>query len=140
MAEAAAATSNRRFVFLQNLFDGLRRRAPLPEQTMSMTRHAVPASTRSPAISAPADWASRSWVLSAAASVRDENAAQSRDGDRRWRGTHHYGAGRPEAVNRDLVAHRRLVEGCAREAEDVAFDAAGFLDTGFANGQIVRFQ
>jgi sugar lactone lactonase YvrE len=44
----------------------------------------------------------------------------------------------PYAVNSDLVAHRRLVEGFARGPEDVAFDSARYLYTGFANGQIVR--
>jgi sugar lactone lactonase YvrE len=44
----------------------------------------------------------------------------------------------PYAVNRGLVADRRLVEGFARGPEDVAFDSAGLLYTGFANGQIVR--
>jgi sugar lactone lactonase YvrE len=44
----------------------------------------------------------------------------------------------PYAVNHDLIAHRRLVEGFGKGPEDVAFDTAGFVYTGFEHGPIVR--
>ncbi len=42
------------------------------------------------------------------------------------------------APNHDLVASRRLLEGFGSGPEDVAFDAAGNVYTGFEDGRIVR--